>query len=232
MISSAAIANARQVSRNRIRSATLDWITGEPAVHLRHANGTEAEHPSVPGEVSVDPNGTAITTFTFEDPGVYEFAEVQSAFLWQVQSFEFTPQTKRASRFYVTRPGIYDVGTLPERRHRGIGSAITRVSLTSSDVADATIGALGASLGAALAIGLVRLMPAVLTTAPRMNELTRQLTDQPRVNWTPFFHPDGQVVVYAANVGGHGAGTPTESSRSWTSTMTRVRAWVRPMPME
>jgi predicted permease len=33
------------------------------------------------------------------------------------------------------------------------------------------IGALGASLGAALAYGLVRLMPAILTAAPRMNEL-------------------------------------------------------------
>jgi predicted permease len=34
------------------------------------------------------------------------------------------------------------------------------------------IGALGASLGAGLAIGLVRLMPAMLTATPRMNELT------------------------------------------------------------
>ena len=33
------------------------------------------------------------------------------------------------------------------------------------------IGALGASAGAALAFGLVRLMPAILTAAPRMNEL-------------------------------------------------------------
>jgi len=51
-----------------------EFITGDADVHLRHANGTEAEHPSVPGEVSVEPNGTAITTFTFEKPGVYEFA--------------------------------------------------------------------------------------------------------------------------------------------------------------
>ncbi len=50
-----------------------ELITGGPEVHLRHANGTEAEHPSIPGEVSVDPNGTAMTTFTFEDAGVYEF---------------------------------------------------------------------------------------------------------------------------------------------------------------
>ncbi len=34
------------------------------------------------------------------------------------------------------------------------------------------IGTLGASVGAALALGLVRLMPAILTATPRMNELT------------------------------------------------------------
>ena len=51
-----------------------ELITGEPEVHRRHANGTEEEHPSVPGEVSVGPNDTAITTFTFDTPGVYEFA--------------------------------------------------------------------------------------------------------------------------------------------------------------
>ena len=51
-----------------------ELITGGAEVHIRHANGTEAEHPSIPGEVSVEPNGTAITTFTFEEPGVYEFA--------------------------------------------------------------------------------------------------------------------------------------------------------------
>jgi uncharacterized cupredoxin-like copper-binding protein len=51
-----------------------EFITGGAEVHVRHANGNEAEHPSVPGEVSVGPNGTAITTFTFEEAGVYEFA--------------------------------------------------------------------------------------------------------------------------------------------------------------
>ena len=51
-----------------------EFITGDDEVHDRHANGTEGEHPSIPGEVSVDPNGTAITTFTFEEPGIYEFA--------------------------------------------------------------------------------------------------------------------------------------------------------------
>ena len=51
-----------------------ELITGGPEVHLRHAQGTEAEHPSIPGEVSVGPNRTAITTFTFDEPGTYEFA--------------------------------------------------------------------------------------------------------------------------------------------------------------
>ena len=51
-----------------------EFITGDAEVHFRHTNGTEAEHPSIPGEVSVEPNGTAITTFTFDEPGVYEFA--------------------------------------------------------------------------------------------------------------------------------------------------------------
>ncbi|MGQ0847946.1 MAG: cupredoxin domain-containing protein [Actinomycetota bacterium] len=51
-----------------------ELITGEPEVHLRHANGTEAKHPSIPGEVSVGPNGRAVTTFTFDRPGTFEFA--------------------------------------------------------------------------------------------------------------------------------------------------------------
>jgi uncharacterized cupredoxin-like copper-binding protein len=51
-----------------------EFITGGDEVHVRHANGTEAEHPSIPGEVSVEPNGTAMTTFTFEESGAYEFA--------------------------------------------------------------------------------------------------------------------------------------------------------------
>jgi uncharacterized cupredoxin-like copper-binding protein len=51
-----------------------ELITGGAEVHIRHANGTESEHPSIPGEVSVAPNGTAITTFTFDEAGAYEFA--------------------------------------------------------------------------------------------------------------------------------------------------------------
>ena len=51
-----------------------ELITGGADVHIRHAGGTEAEHPALPGEVSVGPNRTAITTFTFDEPGTYEFA--------------------------------------------------------------------------------------------------------------------------------------------------------------
>jgi len=51
-----------------------ELIVGPPDIHARHANGTEAEHPSIPGEVSVGPNAMAITTFTFDEPGTYEFA--------------------------------------------------------------------------------------------------------------------------------------------------------------
>jgi uncharacterized cupredoxin-like copper-binding protein len=51
-----------------------EFITGGPEVHRRHSRGTEAQHPSIPGEVSVDPNGRAITTFTFDQAGRFEFA--------------------------------------------------------------------------------------------------------------------------------------------------------------
>jgi uncharacterized cupredoxin-like copper-binding protein len=51
-----------------------ELITGSPEVHVRHANGTEAEHPSIPGEVTVGPNDMAITTFTFDEAGNFEFA--------------------------------------------------------------------------------------------------------------------------------------------------------------
>jgi uncharacterized cupredoxin-like copper-binding protein len=51
-----------------------ELIVGPPDVHARHAEGTEAEHPSIPGEVSVGAGLTAVTTFTFDAPGTFEFA--------------------------------------------------------------------------------------------------------------------------------------------------------------
>jgi uncharacterized cupredoxin-like copper-binding protein len=51
-----------------------ELIVGPPEVHERHASGTEATHPPVPGEVSVGPNETAVTTYTFDEPGEVVFA--------------------------------------------------------------------------------------------------------------------------------------------------------------
>ena len=51
-----------------------ELIVGGPEVHARHAQGTEARHPSVPGEVSVGPNGVGVTTLRFDEPGTFEFA--------------------------------------------------------------------------------------------------------------------------------------------------------------
>ena len=51
-----------------------ELIAGGPEVHLRHAKGIEKEHPSIPGEVSVDQTAAPSPTFTFEEPGTFEFA--------------------------------------------------------------------------------------------------------------------------------------------------------------
>jgi uncharacterized cupredoxin-like copper-binding protein len=51
-----------------------EFIVGGPEVHARHANGKEARHPSIPGEVSVGANELGVTTFRFDDPGSFEFA--------------------------------------------------------------------------------------------------------------------------------------------------------------
>jgi uncharacterized cupredoxin-like copper-binding protein len=51
-----------------------ELIVGGPEVHARHAQGTEARHPSIPGEVSVGPNQIGVTTLRFNEPGTFEFA--------------------------------------------------------------------------------------------------------------------------------------------------------------
>jgi uncharacterized cupredoxin-like copper-binding protein len=51
-----------------------EFIIGGPEVHARHANGHEATHPPVPGEVSIAPETTAATTYAFHTPGPVEFA--------------------------------------------------------------------------------------------------------------------------------------------------------------
>jgi len=51
-----------------------ELIVGGPDVHARHANGHEAYHPPVPGEVSVPADGRASTTYSFHGIGPVEYA--------------------------------------------------------------------------------------------------------------------------------------------------------------
>lgn len=51
-----------------------ELIVGPPEVHRRHATGTEAAHPPVPGEVTVPALAEATTTYTFAEPGTFTFA--------------------------------------------------------------------------------------------------------------------------------------------------------------
>lgn len=51
-----------------------ELIVGPPEVHARHATGTEAAHPPVPGEVTVPALEEASTTYTFDEPGTFTFA--------------------------------------------------------------------------------------------------------------------------------------------------------------
>jgi uncharacterized cupredoxin-like copper-binding protein len=51
-----------------------EFIVGGPEVHARHADGHEASHPPVPGEVSVPAGARAATTYSFHAPGPVEFA--------------------------------------------------------------------------------------------------------------------------------------------------------------
>jgi uncharacterized cupredoxin-like copper-binding protein len=51
-----------------------EFIVGGPDVHARHANGHEASHPPVDGEVSIPADARASTTFVFHEPGPVEFA--------------------------------------------------------------------------------------------------------------------------------------------------------------
>lgn len=51
-----------------------ELIVGDASVHARHEAGTHAQHPAIPGEVSVPANATGVTTFRFDEPGRVEFA--------------------------------------------------------------------------------------------------------------------------------------------------------------
>ena len=46
-----------------------ELIVGDAMVQLVHERGSEAHHGARPGEVSVDPNAEAETTYTFGAPG-------------------------------------------------------------------------------------------------------------------------------------------------------------------
>jgi uncharacterized cupredoxin-like copper-binding protein len=51
-----------------------ELIVGGPEVHERHASGTEAKHDPIPGEVTIEPDRLASTTFRFDRPGIVQFA--------------------------------------------------------------------------------------------------------------------------------------------------------------
>jgi uncharacterized cupredoxin-like copper-binding protein len=50
-----------------------EFVLGPADVHARHATGTEATHPPVPGEVSLEPGETAETIYLFEEAGHLEY---------------------------------------------------------------------------------------------------------------------------------------------------------------
>lgn len=51
-----------------------ELIAGGDVVHDRHAAGTEVEHGTVPGEVSLPPGATGVTELAFDRPGTFRFA--------------------------------------------------------------------------------------------------------------------------------------------------------------
>jgi uncharacterized cupredoxin-like copper-binding protein len=51
-----------------------EFIVGGDEVHVRHEQGHEPWHPPVPGEVSIAPHETGVTTYGFHAPGKVLFA--------------------------------------------------------------------------------------------------------------------------------------------------------------
>jgi uncharacterized cupredoxin-like copper-binding protein len=51
-----------------------ELIVGPQSIHDRHRDGTEAEHPPRPGEISVGPDEQGVTRYTFDTPGTIEIA--------------------------------------------------------------------------------------------------------------------------------------------------------------
>ena len=51
-----------------------EFIIGGADVHARHEAGHEPYHPPIPGEVSIPPHTTGVTTYTVHSPGKVLFA--------------------------------------------------------------------------------------------------------------------------------------------------------------
>jgi uncharacterized cupredoxin-like copper-binding protein len=51
-----------------------EFIVGGPDVHAIHESGHEAQHPTKPGEVTVQPDSVGETTYVFHKPGTLVFA--------------------------------------------------------------------------------------------------------------------------------------------------------------
>jgi uncharacterized cupredoxin-like copper-binding protein len=51
-----------------------ELVIGNDEVHARHATGTEAFHPPVPGELSLGPDEKGLTTYLFDEPGPVTYA--------------------------------------------------------------------------------------------------------------------------------------------------------------
>jgi uncharacterized cupredoxin-like copper-binding protein len=51
-----------------------ELVVGDRSVHLAHQRGSEAQHPPVPGEVSVPAFDQGLTFYRFDQPGTFEFA--------------------------------------------------------------------------------------------------------------------------------------------------------------
>jgi uncharacterized cupredoxin-like copper-binding protein len=50
-----------------------ELVVGTEEVHRRHREGSERQHPPVPGEVSVGPGERGLTFVVLDDPGTYEY---------------------------------------------------------------------------------------------------------------------------------------------------------------
>jgi uncharacterized cupredoxin-like copper-binding protein len=51
-----------------------EFIIGPERVHAAHERGHDRHHPPVPGEVSVNPAETGLTTYRFDDTGTVIYA--------------------------------------------------------------------------------------------------------------------------------------------------------------